>query len=231
VVLQAGGEGRRIRCIDANTPKPMLSVGGIPLIERLVLQLASAGLREFTVVTGFGGGVIQGHVRSLIKSLPRGVNILFYPEPHAMGNSGALAEIADSQSTVLLVFSDLFTEIDFARLIEIHRERQDDVTLASHYEDHRLALGELTAVGDIVSKYDEKPIKRYLICSGIAVLGPNVLQAAKKLPIPFGLSDLIQFAINASYQVSHWTHGSTWIDVNTPKALQEARALADNKCA
>lgn len=231
VVLQAGGEGRRIRCIDANTPKPMLTVGGIPLIERLIRQLASAGFRKFTVVTGFEGAIIQDHIRVVMKSLPHDVDIHFYQEPHAMGNAGVVTKIVTSPSSVLLTFADLLTQIDFAKLVEIHGSRRSDVTLASHYEEHKLALGELTVDGDIVRKYAEKPTKRYLICSGIAVLEPNVLRAAKELPQPFGLSDLIQLAINRSYQVSHWTHESTWMDVNTPEALQEARALADKVSA
>jgi len=189
-------------------------------------QLALAGFQKFTVITGFGGAMIQEHVKAFAQTLPENVRVNFYQEPREMGNAGAVADVVKNASTVLLVFADLFTEIDFARLVEIHSNRNNDVTLASHYEEHHLTLGEIEAEGNIVTDYVEKPIKKFLICSGIAVIEQIVLQAARNLPRPYGLSDLIQLAINRSYKVSHWTHGSNWIDVNTPEAFHAAKALA-----
>ncbi|MGI9205025.1 MAG: nucleotidyltransferase family protein [Woeseiaceae bacterium] len=226
VVLQAGGEGRRIRSVDSNKPKPVLTVGGVSLIGRLLQQLASAGFQQFTVVTGLGGTIIQEHVEVFARCLPEKIVIDFYQEPRELGNAGAVVDVATDASTIMLVFADLFTEIDFSRLVEIHRTRGSDVTLASHWEEHRLTLGELQAEGSIVKDYVEKPSKKFLICSGIAVIEQAVLQAAQELPRPFGLSDLIQLAIKRSHKVSHWTHGSRWMDVNTPEALHAAETLA-----
>lgn len=227
VVLQAGGEGRRIRSIDQDTPKPLLTVGGVSLLERLIRQLVTAGFRQFTVVTGYDGPAVQEHVTIAAELFSKDIRINLHQEDRPMGNAGAITELSTSLSTVLLVFADLFTDLNFAKLVGIHRQHQNDVTLTSHWEDYQLALGELTVDGDIVRDYIEKPRKQHLICSGIAVFESGVLDAARELAQPFGLADVIQFAISHSYQISHWTHGATWMDVNTPDALQAARALAD----
>ncbi len=79
-------------------------------------------------------------------------------------------------------------------------------------------------MGDIVNDYREKPKKQFLICSGIALFEPQVMEIAKHLTPPFGLSDLVNAALDRSCRVTHWTHRALWMDVNTPEILQQARA-------
>jgi NDP-sugar pyrophosphorylase family protein len=124
---------------------------------------------------------------------------------------------------VLLCFADLVTALDFAQLIHIHRERQHDVTLASHYEHHQLTLGELLVDGDTVRGYQEKPRKAFLICSGIAIFDARAMRVARELPRPYGISNLVLAMLSAGCSVTHWLHGAYWIDVNTPELLARAR--------
>lgn len=222
-LVQAGGQGERIRAVAGALPKPLMNLGAMPILERLLRRIVDCGIRRVSVVVGVRGDAVAQHVKELKRDLPSGVQISVEHEALPAGNAGALGMVDFANRSVLLCFADLVTRFDFARFAEIHRERGCDVTLASHLEGHQLSLGELVTSGRRVREYREKPLKQFLICSGIALFEPRVIEVARGLPRPFGLVDIVNGAISAGCEVTHWEHGSYWIDVNTPELLERAR--------
>jgi len=220
VVLQAGGRGERLRNCES-LPKPLFEVGGVSMLERLLRQMIEGGAAAITVITGFGSERVEQAVLEGGFVWPEPPT--FIREATPRGNAGSLAQ-ARRDLTCLFCFADLVTDIDFGRLVSIHRARQAAVTLASHYESLQVRLGELIVEGDRVVQYREKPKHPVLIASGIAVFEPAVLQlvAADR---PVGLSDVVQTAIDHGHPVTHWLHQSCWIDVNTREDLAAARVL------
>lgn len=221
-VIQAGGRGQRIRSVAGSAAKPMLRVGDEPMIARLVRQIAASGARRIAVVIPHGNGEFRDFLLQLAHGL-RSAQLDLIEEREPLGNAGALGTIKYHSGPVLFCFGDLVTDLPFERMARIHRERGCDVTLASHYQYHQLSLGELITDGERVCGYVEKPRKQFLICSGVAVLEPRVLELARTLAVPFGLVDLINAALQASCSVTHWLHEAYWIDVNTPELLEQAR--------
>jgi NDP-sugar pyrophosphorylase family protein len=227
VIVQAGGAGQRISSVAPGIPKPLLAVGGTSMVERLLQQLTEAGIRRITVVIGPNGHGIRARVLRQAELLPRSLELDFFEEQSALGNTGALAEISTGDADVLLCFADLVTDLDFARFCEIHAQRGCNVTLTSHFEHHQLTLGELVVDGDAVQGYLEKPRKAFLICSGIALFDARAMRVARALPRPFGLADLVLATLAAGCSVTHWQHRAYWIDVNTPELLALAREDAE----
>lgn len=224
-VLQAGGKGTRLYPATTNLPKPLLRVGEVPLLERLLRQVLESGIRDITIITGWLGEQVQAHVESL-RDLPRDLVLQFVQEPRQLGNIGGLALTPRKPGPILFAFGDLLTDLDFRQLISLHLETGSDITLTSHYEQHRLTLGELMVEDHTVVGYKEKPIKEFLICSGIAVFEPGVLDLIDP-SVPTGISDLISCSIARSLKVTHWTHGAFWMDINTPELMETAeRELA-----
>lgn len=228
-VLQAGGRGERMLDIGGKTPKPLLKVGGTPMVERLLRQLLKAGVRNVTVITGWMGDRVESHLLR-IGRLPRNLNLSFIREERARGNVGSLADLPRDGRQVLLAFGDLVTDLDFAALLSVHLDRRADVTLTSHYETHRLSLGELVVHGQTVAGYQEKPEKRFLICSGIAVFEPRVIELVPA-DRPVGISDLVLSALSAHCKVTHWTHEAFWMDINSKAELARARRLIGSRAA
>ncbi len=224
VILQAGGRGQRIQSLSDRYPKPLLPVCGMPMVERLFRQLVSAGLRNITVITGYGRDAIVEHIESLRRVLPQEIRVRFHHEAEPLGNVGALGDIDTGFRRALLVFADLVTDMDFVRLLSVHQERGCSITLTSHYERYRLRLGEINVAGTYVTDYQEKPAKEFLACSGIAVFEPEVSAVAREISRPFGISDLVRECLDSGHSVTHWTHGAFWFDVNTEDELQEAEA-------
>jgi len=221
VVVQAGGKGMRLRPATEEVPKPMLPVAGVPMVERLVRALVSAGADRLTVITGHRGGVVRRHLAGL-RGLDRPAAIDFLEEPAPLGNAGALGLVRTERPRVLFLFGDLVTDLDFGELLTRHAQGGADVLLTSHYEAHRLQLGELLVEGERVVGYREKPEKRFLICSGIGVFRREVLGVIPTDGTPTGIADLIGLALERGFSVAHWEHGAFWMDVNSPEALRLA---------
>jgi NDP-mannose synthase len=221
VVLQAGGRGARLRPATDSVPKPLLPAAGTPLIERLFRQLQNAGFHRFTVIVGWLGDVVEEHMRSLVDS--RGdIVIDFIREHEPMGNVGALHALCPTREPTLLVFCDLFTEMDFAALVGFHLSSDTDLTLASHTITRQIEYGQLICDGERVRNYLEKPRQTFTVGSGVAVLGACVLQRLKRLTPPVGICDLVAASIEDGLTVVHWPHQSHWLDVNS---LEELRAV------
>lgn len=219
-VVQAGGKGMRLRPLTESIPKPLVRVCGQPLIDAIIGRIAKADVRRFTVITGYLGEAVEKHVihQPWVQTT---LNLDFFHETEALGNIGALKHINIELPRILFCFGDLVTDLDFARLIDIHESSRAGITLASHFEHHQLQLGELITTGEgRVVEYNEKPKKAFLICSGIAVMETSTIH---RLPLktPAGLSDLITLAIQHNVHVQHWQHGAFWRDINSLEILAE----------
>jgi len=219
-VLQAGGKGTRLHPATVTVPKPLLKVGGMPMVERLLRQLANSGVRMVSVIVGWHGEQVERHLNNL-RGLPSDLHLNFIRETSPMGNIGALSLLPPSSAPVLFAFGDLLTDLDFCELLAVHKQLGGAATLASHYENHQLTLGELQVRDTQVVDYQEKPLKKFLICSGIAVFEPEVVRLLDPTR-PSGISTLIQAALAERLLVRHWLHGAFWMDINTPEALEIA---------
>ena len=219
-IIQAGGKGMRLRPLTESIPKPLVPVCGKPMIDTIMGRIAATGVRRVTVITGYLGHMVEKHVTHQPWVQPT-LNLDFFHETEALGNIGALKRIDIEHPRILFCFGDLVTDLDYARLIDIHDASRAGITLASHTEHHQLQLGELVTAGDgRVVEYYEKPKKAFLICSGIAAMETSTIQ---RLPLktPAGLSDLITLAIQHNVHVQHWQHGAFWRDINSLEILAE----------
>ena len=186
-------------------------------------NLTQSYIYDISIITGYLGEKIKSHIEN-IDDLPRNINIDFFQETQPLGNIGSLGQIEAVGKPILFSFGDLVTDMNFSKLIEIHSTRDADITLSSHYETHKVRLGELTVTGDTVTGYAEKPLKKFLICSGIGIFNPETLQLIPE-NIPSGISDLISNSILSGYTVSHWLHNTFWMDINSLEALEEANQI------
>ena len=82
-----------------------------------------------------------------------------------------------------------------------------------------------------VTGYLEKPEKEFLICSGIAVFEPRVVDLVAGLSLPAGLGDAVNASVRAGYRVAHWQHGSLWFDVNDPREMERASEALRERAA
>jgi NDP-mannose synthase len=220
VVIQAGGRGERMKALGL--PKPLVEVSGVAMVERLIRQLAAAGAHDIEVITGWRGDEVEAKLREMASASAARIHV--HREIVPRGTMGTLAELRQDDRAVLFCFADLVTDLDFGELLRVHDAFGADITLCSHEEMHQVRLGELIAQGDQVLGYREKPIKRFLICSGIAVLEPSAVGLLRRAE-PAGFPELVGNCLEAGLSVRHWQHHALWIDVNTPDDVEAAEQI------
>ncbi len=219
-ILQAGGRGERLRPLTDHTPKCLLPVGGVPILERLIGQVSRTGIRSVTVIIGWLGDQVEAYVEVMADRFPD-LELSVTRESRRRGNIGGLGQLPPTGQDLLFLFGDLVTDMDFAALLADHRAGGADITLASHLDPYRLSFGELKVEGTRVRDYIEKPLKYTLISSGVAVFRPAAVQLIPP-DRPMGISELVTAALGAGLRVDHWQHEALWIDVNSETALAAA---------
>ncbi len=220
-VIMAGGEGRRLRPLTDELPKPMVDIGGLPLIERQVRRLARAGLRRIFISVNYLSHVIKEHFGD---GAQLDVEIVYLHEETKLGTGGALALLPEPPAGPLIVMNgDILTTVDFVSLLHFHQECAADVTVAAI--EHRVVIpyGALNCEGAFVTALEEKPTQRFLCNAGVYALQPDVL---RYLPAPrfYNLTDLIQDCLNDQRSVAVFPVHEYWSDIGTNEELQRARA-------
>lgn len=219
VLLQAGGQGTRLRPYTDQVPKPMLQVGGVPILERLLRHFVALGFREFVIVVGRMGEIIDSHFRRIDVS---DVGLTFIREEAPSGNVGALKNLEGRNTPVVLAFGDLLTDLDASGLVEEHVQKENDLTLASHLHRDYMEFGELVTDSGRVLEYREKPERQYLICSGVFVASPRAVRQIRTLGPKVNLVDLVMSCISAGFKVGSWHHSASWLDINSQEMLHRA---------
>jgi D-glycero-D-manno-heptose 1,7-bisphosphate phosphatase len=127
----AGGKGTRISEIYPDVPKPMINVLGKPLLQWQIESLCSQGIKDITLITGYKSEVIRDYFGS---GKAFGVDIEYIVEQSPLGTGGALCLLPKEET--LVIFGDLYFDIDFCRFIGFHKKINAGVTLFAHPNSH-----------------------------------------------------------------------------------------------
>ncbi len=225
-LVQAGGMGSRMRESGAATIKPLVAVRGVPLLERNVLALLRAGLRDLAVVVPAARPELRAFVEQRVRPLAEalGAALEVQVEMTPSGTIGAAAEWAGRAEALLVVNADNLTAVDLAALLREHSDSGAALTLAVHREPFTIPWGVLEIDGDDVTGYREKPTHDALICSALSVLGPLALAAIPR-DRPCPLPALFEALRARGERIHAHLHAAPWIDVNDARDLERAEAL------
>ncbi len=219
-IVLAGGLGRRLRTDGVEEIKPLASIGGVPLLEILLRQLAAQGFERATLcITPATDGV-----RERIGDGARlGLAVDYSRSEALLGTAGPLRLVADWTETALVVNGDLLTAFDYAALRCWHLDRGCAATVALVRPPIPVPFGvvETDAAGRVRS-LEEKPVLRPLCASGVYVLEPEVLGVLGdgRLDMPEALLRLLR----AGRPVGGCELARRWHDVGTAESLRLAEA-------
>ena len=208
-VIMAGGAGTRLRPLTQDVPKPMLPVGGRPMLERLIEQLRGAGIHRVNISTNYKREVIENHFGD---GREFGVAVNYVKEDQPLGTAGALSLMQAPSEPILVVNGDILTRLNFRDLLNFHREHQADLTVAVRQYDVNVPFGVIETNGTAVTKVVEKPVLNFFVNAGIYLLEPHVHQA-----IPngqrFDMTDLIEQLIAQGRRVVSFPVLEYWLDI------------------
>lgn len=133
-VIMAGGKGTRLSSVLKDIPKPMVEIAGRPLLEYQIENLKENGINEIILVTGHLGDVIKKH---FLDGKAFGVNISYYEEEKPLGTAGALYYLREILTEdFILLFGDVFVDINFRKLMDFHKMKGGLATLYTHPNSH-----------------------------------------------------------------------------------------------
>lgn len=223
-LVVAGGAGERMRRSGSVVPKPLVAVGGVPLVELNLRALVHHGLRDLHVAVAAGATDVIDLVESCRPWLERReARLSLVMEDPPLGSIGAAALVPPT-SALVVVNADNVTSLDLAAVVEVHEASSAAMTLAVHDEPFPMPFGEITRDGDRVLDYVEKPTYEICVSSAISVLGPEAV-ALIDPGEPIGLPVLSRRVLDAGLLLRAHHHDADWADVNDLSLVERAERV------
>ena len=217
-MILAAGRGERMRPLTDKTPKPLLRVGGLRLIEYHLLALAKAGIEEVVINHAYLGEQI---VDALGAGQQFNLNIVYSPESEALETGGgifnALPLLGDQPFWV--VNGDVWIDYSF-HCVALSANIRAHLVLVDNPEHH--PLGDFCLNDGKVSQCETQR----LTYSGLGIYHPDLFKNCRAGKFP--LAPLLRQAMD-QHQVSGEYCQGPWFDIGTPQRLQFLDHLLNNK--
>ncbi|PSL48948.1 CBS domain protein [Chitinophaga niastensis] len=219
-VLMAGGRGERLSPLTDNCPKPLLKVGAKPIIEHNVDRLINYGINRIIISIRYLGDQIKAHFNN---GAVKDIKIEYVEEENPLGTFGALS-LVDSFNTdnILLMNSDLLTNIDFADFYKSYIESGADLMIASIPYQVKVPYAVLEINNGQVISFDEKPTYSYYSNGGIYLFKKSLLEFMPSNTF-FNATDFMELLIAKKKKVIHYPILGYWLDIGRPDDFEKAQ--------
>lgn len=220
-VLMAGGKGERLRPLTEKTPKPLLPVGGKAIIDHNIDRLIANGVKHINVTVNYLGEQLEEHFAE-----PRnGVQVQTVREPKFLGTIGSIRFVKEFyNNTVLVMNSDLFTNINYEDFYLHFKEHDADMSVAAVPYTVSVPYGIFNLEGRDIHGLIEKPTYNYYANAGIYLIKRSALDEIPNDTF-FNATDLIEKLIAERKKVIRFPLNGTWIDIGNPQEYQKANEL------
>ena len=226
VVLMAGGRGERLRPLTLSIPKPLLAVGGKPIIDRNIEMLEEYGVRNIFVTVNYLHNRIEEHFRIRnAKETDNHADVTCVLEPKRLGTLGSLALVEGLRhDNILVVNSGLLTNLDFEKMWRTHTESGAHLTMGAVPYTVSVPFAIMRTKGSEVTGLEEKPTYNYFINGGVYMMRRELLERITKgeyLDAP----NFIESLIADGLKVECFPIEGRWIDIGSPDDYRAANEL------
>jgi len=219
-VLMAGGRGERLRPLTLSTPKPLLPVGGKPIIDRNVDALAACGVKHIYVTVNYLREMIEAH---FAPERPDGISVTCIREPRPLGTFGSIGLIPSLLTDdVLIMNSDLLTDIDFSEMYQRHLATKADMTIAAIPYTVSVPYAILETSGGLCTALQEKPTYNYLANAGVYIVKRSRLTAITGEERVDATDFIDSLLASPDARVATYPIDGTWIDIGSPSDYRAA---------
>ena len=222
-VVMAGGFGTRLLPLTENVPKPMLPVGGRPLLELTIAQLRRAGIKNVNVTTHYLPETISDYFGT---GEMFGVRLNYLQEEHPLGTAGGIKLLKQFDDTMLVINGDVLTGAPFGAMLDYHRTYHADLTIGVRKYEVQVPFGVVECEDVHVKGLEEKPSLSFFINAGTYLIEPAVrdfIPAGQR----FDMTELIGKLIEAGRTVVSFPIMEYWLDMGRhedyAKAQQDVR--------
>lgn len=220
-VLMAGGKGERLRPLTEKTPKPLLPVGDKCIIDHNVDRLISYGIEHISVTCNYLKEQLYEH----FEASRCGIKINCVTEPKFLGTIGSV-KFVDTfyNDTILVMNSDLFTDIDYEDFFLHFKEYNADMSVAAIPYTISVPYGIMDLEGRNLKGMIEKPTYNYYANAGIYLIKKSMLNLIPDGEF-FHATHLIDKILKQGGKIIRFPINGTWIDIGNPQEYQKAKEL------
>jgi dTDP-glucose pyrophosphorylase len=220
VLILAGGRGTRLHPITTNLPKPMITVAGRPILERLILHLMGSGFRHFTLSVSYLAQMNEDHFGDGARF---GCPDEYLRQREPLGTGGPLALLRPVPELPLMVVNgDLMTQSDVGRLLDFHVTGGFMASVGLRPYSVEIPFGVAAVDGHRLVEHREKPTQQLLVNTGMYVLSPPAL-ALVPVGREYPITSLLETMLERGWPVGAHLLEDEWLDVGRPEELQRAR--------
>ncbi len=219
VVLMAGGLGTRLRPLTDTYPKPLIKIGGKPVLETILENFISHGFYRFRISVNYKAELIEEYFGDGSRW---GCTIDYIHENMRMGTAGALTLLDEEPHEPLLVMNgDVLTNVNFQKLLDYHKERHAHATMCIREYDYQVPYGVVRFEQHHLLGIEEKPVQRYFVNAGIYVLQPEVLSLIPRNAF-FDMPQLFESLISEDCRSAIFPIREYWLDIGRMDDLERA---------
>ncbi len=233
-VIMAGGEGKRLKAVSGERPKPMVELLGKPMMEHIIELLKNQGFTDICAAVKYRAEDIMEYFGNGEKF---GVNLSYRVEKEALGTAGGVKNCKDfyGDEDFLVISGDAACDFRLNELMEKHKEEKAAVSIALHRDSEPLSYGlAVTDEGSIVHAFIEKPkwqrVVTDLVNTGIYVISPSAMELVPDgQPYDFG-KQLFPQLLESGRKVLGIPLEGYWCDVGTPLSYYKCCVDALSGC-
>lgn len=242
VVILCGGKGTRMREETEYRPKPLVEVGGRPIVWHIMKIYSHYGIRDFILCVGYKGDMIKQY---FIDMRWRNNDFTLHtdgsgePEYYTADKESWNVTVADTgvetltggrlrlvrdyirEEEFMLTYGDGLSDVDIGRLLEFHRSMGKAATLTGVRPVS--SFGVMKVEGGLVKSFKEKPILDDWINGGFMVLNKKIFSYIPERDCPFEEEPLKMLAEDG--QLAVYEHSGFWTAIDTFKDVEKANAL------
>ena len=219
VVIMAGGKGKRLLPHTQDIPKPMVDVGGKPMLEHIINHFIKQGFSHFHLAINHLGHIIESYFGDGSRFH---CSIQYIHELMPLGTAGALSLLkVDFEEPFIVINGDILTSVDFAALLDYHKSTDSTATVCARTHRVEVPFGVIEIKNGQMQAIVEKPVYEDLISAGIYVISPAALKhlsSGQAIDMPAFLQSLIR----ANLRVSVFPLHEEWADIGRPDDLVQA---------
>ncbi len=213
-VILAGGKGTRLAPYTTTFPKPLMPIDDMPILEIVLSQLASCGLRNVKISVGHLAELIVTFCGSGKKW---GLNIEYLREDSPQGTIGPLRGLEGLDVPFIVMNGDVLTDLDYKELYEHHLASGCVATIAAYEREVDISFGVLTCdERGRIRGFAEKPKPRYCVSMGVYVFEPRIVEHVPKAGA-YGFDDLMRDLLRRSERMAAYRFEGLWLDIGRPE--------------
>lgn len=218
-VLMAGGKGERLRPLTEKIPKPLLKVGNKPIIDYNVDSLISYGIENIHITVNYLAEQLEAHYKE-----PReNIKVECIKEPYYLGTIGSIKFIESFSNEIILVMnSDLFTNIDYEDFFLHFEKNEADMSVAAIPYSVSVPYGIFELEERNILSVKEKPIYNYYANAGIYLIKKKLLNLIPENTF-FNATDFMELLIAKNYKVIRFPLTGYWIDIGKHEDFKKAQ--------